>query len=387
MEFLELVIISMRNLLFIFILSCVLVSCNDEDLISETSSVSLSTKLNFKFPAETFSHLTEKTNNSSFNFKNCSKINIYKWHSSYESDIYNTNNAWIYTDLENIRPDLFRDNNLAIGYTSYRATFTRWISDGFKTDKWNIIPIKDKSFNEKLYKRYVGVTRGAVFSDAINSFYINIIKDPFIPLNNNGNTLWGTDKGTSFRVTSKDINKAKAANSNLYDRTVIIEMTPVNSILDIILENRNESLYLGVWSKNKLFIIPPFNKQKAETKKQKRAILNLREMVAASSISCKVLALKLLNNKTIPAEDAYVSFEMLKNTFTIINGGGNGQNLFKEGEKIIGNQRYFVQNKRNKNKQVAIVLRNDDLISNVNLLINCHLSFEDTDVINEDWDW
>jgi hypothetical protein len=364
-----------------------LVSCNDENLIRETSSVSLSTKLDFKFPAETFSHLAEKTNNSSFNFKNCSKINISKWHSSYESDIYNAHNAWIYTDLENIRPNLFRDNNLAIGYTSYRATFTRWISDGFKTDKWNLIPIKDKSFNEKLYKRYVGVTRGAVSSYSINSFYRNIIKDPFIPLNNNESTLWGTDKGRSFRVTSKDISNAKAANSNLYDRTIILEMTPVNSILDIILENRNESLYLGVWSKNKLFIIPPFNKHQAETKKQKRAILNLSEMVAASNISCKVLALRLMPDKNVPANNTSLSFEMLRNTFTIMNGGGNGQNLFKEGEKIIGNQRYYVQDKRNKNKQVAIVLRNDDLILNVNLLINCHLSFEDTDVINKDWDW
>ncbi|MGB5990542.1 MAG: hypothetical protein WBG43_12500 [Marinifilaceae bacterium] len=394
----------MKNILF----SCVIIlvalySCNketDDNLLSkDDSNLNVSTSLSFNFPFENenkgklagISHT-----DSNKGLLTSKYIKLEKWHSLNSENLFNGN--WITIDQDGnrditqnkrIKTDakgMLEISKLSLGFNSFRAEYISIPDYNAVPLNWQMIPTSSNINDETKYKHYVGITKGVMDKQSTVDNANNDFVFDFIPLNNSNTDLWGASsrQAIPFEIKSSDVERINS-NKAVFKKTIVMEMTPKNSVFDLKFRNTSKNLYIAVVVRDErtdahISLNPDVVQIIRPDTRESRFILNTSEIVAGAKLSCRLYVLERKNKSTIYFDNSF-------NHFNIING--EGSILFND--IIKGNQRYFVKKKSSSSTSTTgddmetITLTDDNFTSLGNILVFCHNSLQNNALKWNSW--
>jgi len=282
------------------------------------------------------------------------------------------------TDAQNV--SRFNMGEIKLGYNTFIASAKQGEAVVGYTD------IKD---NDACYKHYVGITRTITSGDT----YIRPEGElAFIPQISNWpwNLYSVSNKGDNdkenkvvqnkiLNITAEDITKGK------YDNKIVMEMTPVNSVIALSVQNLREDLVMIFSTKT---IIgdedPQFdNFIVGNTIKTKSFLLNSEYLKVGAITTIKVYAAKVLSGKNIPEDISSMNDSEFKNYFEILNGKKEGQYI-KLGSsssiQVKGNQIYNNNNK-------PIILTKEHFNISADMLILFNKEWNNNELTFGEWEW
>jgi hypothetical protein len=279
------------------------------------------------------------------------------------------------TDAQNV--SRFNMGEIKLGYNTFIASAIKGKAVEGYTDP------KD---NDACYKHYVGITRTITSGDT----YIRPEGElAFIP--QNGNWPWNlysvSNKGANdkkvvqnkiLNITAEDITEGK------YDKKIVMEMTPVNSVISLSVQNLRDDLVMifstktitdGEFTHFDNFIV-------GNTIKTKSFLLNSEYLKVGAITTIKVYVAKVLSGKNIPEDITSMNDSEFKNYFEILNGKKEGQDIMLGSGSSIqvkGNQIY------NNNK--PIILTKEHFTISADMLILFNKEWNNNELSFNKWEW
>ncbi|MGB5990543.1 MAG: hypothetical protein WBG43_12505 [Marinifilaceae bacterium] len=281
------------------------------------------------------------------------------------------------TDAQDV--SRFNMGEIKLGYNTFIASAIQGEAVERYTD------LKD---NDACYKHYVGITRTITSGDT----YARTDKEyAFIPQNTNWpwNLYSISNKGANdiankvvqnkiLNITAKDITEGD------YDKKIVMEMTPVNSVIALSAQNLREDLVM-IFSTKTIIADedPQFDNFIVEnTTEKKTFFLNSEYLKVGAITTIKVYVAKVFSGKNIPVNISSMNNSEFRNHFKILNGKGEGQNIMLGSSTSIqvkGNQIY-------KNK-TGIVLNKEDFTISADMLILFNKEWNENEITFDGWKW